>query len=126
VTCASRPDERAHDGSREPRVWLDKQKGLLPCAHQPCKKHEEYSIRPGASRSFHVPTENDELLAEEGIFRDELGLASAKVCTCCEQQREGEWFRPANIARVKHIPAVNLQPQEMRKNTTHRIRFSIT
>jgi hypothetical protein len=56
------------------------EKGLLPCANQPSQEHEECSVRLGASRSFHLPTEHDERLSYEGVFRDELGLASAKIC----------------------------------------------
>jgi hypothetical protein len=36
-----------------------------------------------------------------------------------------ERFRPANKARVKHIQAEPLQPQEMSKSTTHEISYSL-
>jgi len=55
-----RNSSRCH---REPRVWLNNEKGLLPCANQPCQEHEECSVRLGASRPFHLPTENDERLS---------------------------------------------------------------
>ena len=44
-------------------VWLNNQEGLLPCANQPGQQDEERSIGLGASRSFHLSMENNELLA---------------------------------------------------------------
>ncbi len=84
-------------------VWLNKQEGLLPGSNPLGQQDEERSIGPGASGSFHLSTENDELLAQESVFSDELGLASAKVRECCERQGGSERFRPAKKARVKHV-----------------------
>ncbi len=44
-------------------VWLNNNKGLLPCANQPGQEHEEHSIRLATSRSFRLPMKNEELLA---------------------------------------------------------------
>jgi len=48
---------------REPRVWLNDQKGLLPGANQPGQHDEEDAIGPGERWPFHFSPENDELLA---------------------------------------------------------------
>jgi hypothetical protein len=49
-------------------------------------KDKKRSIGLVASGSFHLPTEHDELLAENSVFCNEFGLASAKVCECSERQ----------------------------------------
>ncbi len=45
------------------RLWLNNQKGLLPCLNQPGQHYEEHAIGPGECWTLHLSTENDELLA---------------------------------------------------------------
>jgi len=44
-------------------VWLNDEEGLFPGSNQPGEEDEERSIRLAANWLFHLPTENDELLA---------------------------------------------------------------
>lgn len=60
--------------------WLDKEEGLLPYPNCPCHEHKEESIYFRTCRSIPLTPEYDELLSQEGVFRYELRLASAKVC----------------------------------------------
>jgi len=53
-------------------VWLNNHEGLLPGTNQPGQQDEEEAIGPGDRWPFHLSLENDELLAQEGIFRDQL------------------------------------------------------
>jgi len=47
----------------EQGVWLHKQESLLPGSNQPGQQDEEDAIGPGEWWPFHLPPENDELLA---------------------------------------------------------------
>ena len=53
-------------------VWLHDEEGLLPGSNQPGQQDEEDAIGLGERWPFHLPLEDDELLSQEGIFRDEL------------------------------------------------------
>ncbi len=54
-------------------VWLHDQECLLPGSNQPGQQDEEDAIGPGERWPFHPSFKDDELLAEEGIFCDQLG-----------------------------------------------------
>jgi len=61
----------------EQGVWLHDEESLLPRSNHTSQQDEEDAIGVCVCRPFHLPFENDELLSQEGIFGDELGLASA-------------------------------------------------
>jgi len=107
-----RKNSRCH---REPRVWLNNHKGLLPGLNQPGQQNQEHAIGPAKRWPFHLPPENNELLAEEGIFRHELRFASAEINEGGEQQGAPERFGPTSKARGDRIPAAILQPPERGK-----------
>jgi len=69
---------------------------------------------PASSTPFHWPV-------SARLFLQLSSADEKRPLTCVS--RPGE---RANKARVKHIQAAVLQPQEMCKNTTHKISFSTT
>src|SRR6266699_2065395 len=107
-------------------VWLHDQEGLLPGTNELCQQNEEDTIGPGDWWSFHPPFEDNKLLAQEGIFRDQFGLASAKICHGLQRQGEPERFRPTSKASGERMYAAILQPPERGHNTSHNKNFSIT
>ncbi len=44
-------------------LWLHDEERLLPGTNEPSQQDEEDAIGFGASRPFHLPPENDELLS---------------------------------------------------------------
>ena len=52
----------------EEGVWLNDREGLLPRSNQPGQQDKEDAIGPGERWPFHLTLEDDEWLAEEGIF----------------------------------------------------------
>ena len=107
-------------------VWLHDQEGLLPGTNELCQQNEEDTIGPGDWWSFHPPFEENELLAQEGIFRDQFGLASAKIGYGLQRQRGQERFGPTSQARGESMQAVIQEALESGENSSHRRRFSIT
>jgi hypothetical protein len=71
---------------------------LLPGTNELCQQNEEDTIGPGDWWPFHPPFEDNKLLAQEGIFRDQFGLASAKICHGLQRQGGPERFRPTSKA----------------------------
>jgi hypothetical protein len=107
-------------------IWLHDQEGLLPGLNQRRQQNEQDAIGVGACRPFHLPPEDDQLLAQEGIFRDQFGLASAKIGYGLQRQRGQERFGPTSQARGEGMQAVIQEALESGENSTHRRRFSIT
>jgi hypothetical protein len=54
--------------------------------NQPSQQNEKHAIGPGEHWPFHLPPENDELLAQERIFRHKLRVTSAKIGECSKWQ----------------------------------------
>jgi len=108
------------------RLWLHDQEGLQPGPNQPGQQDQEHTISLRERWPFHLSLENDELLAEEGIFRQKLGLAPAKVGQGLQRQRGSEWFGPLSQASRECMPAAIQEPQESSENTSHTRSFSIT
>ncbi len=60
-------------------IWLHDHESLLPGSNQPGQQDEKDAIGFRACGPFPLPPEDDELLAQEGIFRYQFGLASAQI-----------------------------------------------
>ena len=82
---------------RQQSIWLHDEQSLFPGANQPSQQDEEQPIGFRTCRSVHLPLEDDELVAQEGFFRHQLGLAPAKVGQRGERQGGSERFGPRMI-----------------------------
>jgi hypothetical protein len=111
---------------REPRLWLNDEERLFPGTNEPCQQDEKDAIGVRACRPLHLPFEDDELLAQKGIFGDELGFASAKVDEGDQRQGGRERFRPMSQARRERMQAVIQEAPERDQNTSHNKNISIT
>ena len=107
-------------------LWLDDEERLFPGPNHSCQENEEQAIGFRAYWPFHLSPDDDEVLAQEGIFGDELGLASVKIGEGGERQGGPERFGPTSKARGECMQAANLQLLERGKNTSHKRSFSIT
>jgi hypothetical protein len=83
-------------GPREPRIWLHDHQGLLPRSNQPGQQDDEDAIGVRVYWPFHLWLEDDALLAQEGIFGDQLSLASAKIGEGGQRQGGPERFGPTS------------------------------
>ena len=50
------------------RLWLNNEERLFPGANDPGQKNQKLPIRLATGRSFHLPPENDQLLARASHF----------------------------------------------------------
>src|SRR5215471_19145406 len=107
-------------------VWLNNHEGLLPGTNQPGQQDEKNAIGLRACWPFHLPLEDEQLLAQEGIFGEKLELASAKIGEGGKRQGCPERFGPMSNTRRECLQAAILQPLEMYQNTNHSRSFSIT
>jgi hypothetical protein len=84
---------------------LDKEQSLLPRTDSPGEKYQEQSICLSADGSFDVSTQDDQLLAQERIFRQEFGFASDQINECCERKGGRGWFEPTQNPFVERMHA---------------------
>ncbi len=105
------------------RLWLDDEQRLLPCSYHPGQKHQEQPIRCGTDRSFHLPSENNELLTQECVFCHELGLATGLVCQCAQQERGGVRFGRGDEAVMERLKTKICQPRDEGENPLHSRRY---
>ena len=105
------------------RLWLDNEKRMLPCTRRSSEKDQDQTIRLCACWSFDLPTEDNELLPEEGVFCHEFGLASGKVSHRTQHERGIGRFGPVDEAVVERLKTHVCQALDEGDNRLHSIRF---
>ena len=75
-------------------IGLDDVQGLLPESGAARQQHQAKAVSVGQVRSFHLAVEDNELLAEHGVFGNEIGLAAGHICQRGGDENSGGWFSP--------------------------------
>jgi hypothetical protein len=75
-------------------VGLDNVQGLLPESGAARQQHQAKAVSVGQVRSFHLAVEYNELLAEHGVFGDEVGFAAGHICQRGSDEGSGSWLSP--------------------------------
>jgi len=96
---------------------------LLPGLNHSCQKHQKHPIRFGTGGSFHLSTENNQLLTQECVFCHEFGLASGKVSYRPQYERGVGWFCPVDEVVMERLKADAYQSLNEGDNTMHDVRF---
>ncbi len=105
----------------EQRLWLDNDEGLFPAPNYSGQKNQEHPVRFGTGRSFHLSTQDDQLLTQECVFSHQFGFASGKVCQCPQHERGGVRFGPRDEAMVERPKTKACQPCDERENPLHNV-----
>ena len=58
-------------------VWLNNEKGLIPELGKTREQNEAETLMLGEQRSFHLSTEDNELLTQEGILPNQIGTVAS-------------------------------------------------
>jgi hypothetical protein len=61
------------------RIGLEAEEGLLPTPDPPGEEDEPKAIGWGEPWLVNLAVEDDELLAEEGVLRNEFGIAASEI-----------------------------------------------
>ena len=85
------------------------------------QKDQDQAIRFCKCWSFDLPTQDDELLPEEGVFCHELGLASGKVSHRTQHERGIGRFGPVDEAVVERLKTHVCQALDEGDNRLHRL-----
>jgi hypothetical protein len=64
---------------REMRFRLDKEERLLPRPNHSSQNSQKQPVPLPIDRSFDLPTQDDQLLPQQGVFRQQFGFASGHI-----------------------------------------------
>jgi hypothetical protein len=79
----------------EEGIGLNNVERLFPTADCSCKQDQEQPIGPGTRWALDLTTEDDQLLAKQRIFRDEVGLGASEIGERPCQKGSAPGARPA-------------------------------
>ena len=79
----------------EEGIGLNQEKRLFPVPGSPRKHDEKHPIGPGTSWALHLTAKGDQLLSQQGVFGDELGLGASEIGERRGQSRSAPGARPA-------------------------------
>ena len=60
-------------------IWLHNVKGLFPGCGKVRKKDEPKAVRLSDRRFLDLPIEQNKLLAQDGVFCDQIGAAARQI-----------------------------------------------
>ncbi|TMD66120.1 MAG: hypothetical protein E6I91_09495 [Chloroflexi bacterium] len=103
------------------RLWLNDEQGLFPDVYHACQQDQEHAVCLATGRSFHLSTQDDHLLAQEGIFCDQFGLTSGKVGQRPQQEGGGVWLDPSEVAVMERSKTQAYQLHDEDENALHSI-----
>jgi hypothetical protein len=82
-------------------LWLNDDEGLLPAPNYLGQQDQEYAVRPGTGRPFHLSPQDDQLLTRTSHFLPQAQTCSCKVGQGTQQERCGVRFCPGDEAVVE-------------------------
>ena len=82
-------------------LGFDDQQGLSPSVQSTGQQDKQAAIPRSQGRTFRLATENDELLAQEGILDDQLRLAARGIRDYSKQETAVDRLKPAFDALLK-------------------------
>ncbi len=103
----------------EKGIRLHNEERLCPTAGSPCKQNQKYLIRLGTYWALHLTAKHDELLAEQGIFSDEVRLGAGQIGEQCTQEGMPRWPRPLQQALAEPMKTGTDLTLEGEKPDTH-------
>ena len=105
------------------RLWLNDEEGLFPGPHYACQQDQEYAVRLGTGRPFHLTTQDDQLLTQQGVFCHKLGLAPGKVDQRPQLERGCLRCGPGDEEVVERPKTISCQPRDEGENPVHSRRY---
>ena len=74
---------------------LYQQKGLIPESGQAGQEHQSPAVTRGEMGAFDLPIKDDELLAQQCVFNEQIGAVAGQVGGCSDDEGGGCRFGPA-------------------------------
>ncbi len=117
--CASRTNGRAQDASAE--VFPAGQERVPVSRSEPSWLAAPGEVvRPAIDRLFDLSTENDELVSQQRVFRQQFSLASGQVGKHAEHQGGRRRFDPTQNSFLEHMKVEADSSLDRGKHTEHK------
>ena len=89
----------------EKRLWLDQEERLFPGSDHPCQEHQEKPIRLAVHWSLDLSAQDDELLPQQRVFRQQFGFASSQIGERSEDKGGRQGFDPPQNTFLERMQA---------------------
>jgi hypothetical protein len=89
----------------EKRLWLDQEERLFPGSDHPRQEHQEKPIRLFVHWSLDLSAQDDELLPQQRVFRQQFGFTSGQIGECPKHEGGRWWLHPPHNLFLKHMKA---------------------
>ena len=87
------------------RFWLDQEECLFPGSDHSCQEYQEKPVRLFVHWSLDLSAQDDELLPQQRVFRQQFGFASGQVGERSEHKGGRQWFDPPQNTFLEHAQA---------------------
>jgi hypothetical protein len=87
------------------RLRLDDKERLFPGPSHSSEKYQEHSICFPADWSFDLSTQDDQLLSQQRVFRQQFGFASGQISKRFGHKRGRQWFDPSRNTFLERMHA---------------------
>jgi hypothetical protein len=101
------------------RLRLDDKERLFPCPNHSSEKYQEHSICFPVNWSFDLSTQDDQLVSQQGVFRQPFSFASGQVSKCAGYKGGREWFDPTPNTFLERMRAKTGALLDRGKYTQH-------
>ena len=85
--------------------WLDKEERLFPGPSHPGQEHQKKPICFPANGTFDLSTQDDQLLPQQRVFRQQFGFASGQIGERAEQKGSRRRFDPTRNTFLERMQA---------------------
>jgi hypothetical protein len=102
------------------RLWLDKKESLFPGPNHSGQEHQEESVSLPKGRPFDLSTENDQLVSQQRVFRQQFSLTFGQFGKRAEHQGGHRRFDPTQNTCLEHMKAEADSLLDREKHTQHK------
>lgn len=101
------------------RLRLDDKECLFPGQNHSSEKYQEHSICFPVHWSIDLSTQDDQLVAQQRVFRQQFGFASGQICKRFGHKGGRRWFDPTPHTFLERMQAKTDALLDRGKYTQH-------
>jgi hypothetical protein len=85
--------------------WLDDKERLFPSPNHSGEKDQEHSVCFAVNWSFDLSMQDDQLMSQQGVCRQQFGFASGQISKRSEHKGGRQWFDPTQNTFLERVHA---------------------
>ena len=87
------------------RLGLNDKERLFPGPNHSGEKYQEYSVCIPVNWSFHLSTQDDQLLPQQRVFGQQLSFISSQIGERPKHKESRRWFDPSRNTFLERVKA---------------------